>query len=162
MPRRRRQLESSGEESVELPPRLFALRLGHDLQVDPKLHQDLPTGSARGSRLVSQRREGKPPELPVSMRNRSRDGVAFGTDGQTVRSILDVAADEDLASARFEGSPYREPGVGRVGPLTGCAGQRQQLVVSHGCLRCSGAGVRTVQSRIQTRGSRDVHPVRIS
>ncbi len=75
-----------------------------------KLPENLAAGAARRGQFVSVGGHRDTPELARAFGDGLEDGDAFGANGQTVSSVLDVAAGEDPAVLGFNCGAHAEFG----------------------------------------------------
>ena len=86
----------------------------NNLDVACKFPQELPTCATRGGRRIWWRDDSDAAEVAMALRQRLPQRHAFGTDGQPVGRVLDVASGDDRAVAGFEGSTHFEAGKVRA------------------------------------------------
>lgn len=63
----------------------------------------------------------------TELRDGCGDGGLFGTGGQAVGGVLDVAAGDDLAGGQQEGCAYAKAAVGSVGVLRDLGGSMSEI-----------------------------------
>src|SRR6266403_3681786 len=97
-------------------------RRANDNQLRRKFSQELPAGTARHDRFTCIGNHSDRDEFPLPRRDRTADRDSLGTNGQTVRDIFDIAADENSARFALNSRSYSKSRIWHIGSLTHCGG----------------------------------------
>ena len=103
-----------------------------DLHLGGELLHYLPAGAAGDAVVLALPSDDDAFEIPMALADGLEDGGAFGTDGETVGGVFNVAAGEHRAVAALQGGAHREMGIGTVGPIQHGDSRGLQFFTGHG------------------------------
>ncbi len=101
-----------------------------DFEIPAELPQNLAAGAARRRQRRGVGDDRDAGEGAMALGNRLEHRDSLGADGQAIRGVFDVAARDDRAVGRFEGSADFEVRKSRVGVLSRATGRRDKVAVA--------------------------------
>lgn len=130
-------------KKVRQPSLLFrrAQAYRNDAEPGSKLRQHLKTGPAGRGRCRGRREQDQGRKIPVTLRYGPYQGNPFGTEGEAVRGIFDVATGDDDAVGCQQGGADGKTAVGTVAVLHRRSGSFFKRVLPCREIRAHGDGL---------------------